>query len=255
MYRTLYAAFMRERVRTAYGGRIPITKNIAVADAWGNPFGSTFIRRAKGLVKNGRARWVDEHSIRLTRPPESDSEDEIMNDNNMNSSFVQFDNNGAVMTLGTSGSAAVTPGTGSVTVTSGTGGETVSAREILDRISAISAESAYVNDALNALNALQAGSGAQSSDGYGVQGKAEAIANVVQARETTNQQMLRLLEKMYDNTQTPKDSGTKSVMVDDAINRFKAVIAALEQFRDNDGDYPGEILETITTISRKIFEM
>jgi hypothetical protein len=44
----------------------PITKNIIVIDENNVKHNSTYLRRAKGLVKNGRARWVDDNTICLT---------------------------------------------------------------------------------------------------------------------------------------------------------------------------------------------
>lgn len=59
---------------------IPITKNILVIDENGNSLEPTYMKRAKGLVKNGRARWVDDKSICLnttTCPPQIE-EDTVM---------------------------------------------------------------------------------------------------------------------------------------------------------------------------------
>ena len=47
----------------------PIEKNIRVVDEQGNEYEATYPKRAKGLVKNGRARFVDEHTICLACPP------------------------------------------------------------------------------------------------------------------------------------------------------------------------------------------
>lgn len=49
----------------------PIEKNIIVTDADGKAIGSTYPKRAKGLVKNGRAEYADDQTIRLrfTRAP------------------------------------------------------------------------------------------------------------------------------------------------------------------------------------------
>lgn len=48
-----------------YKGTIPIEKNIVVTDVNGRIIGSTYLKRAKGLVKNGRAEYADDHTIRL----------------------------------------------------------------------------------------------------------------------------------------------------------------------------------------------
>lgn len=52
-------------------GETPIEKNIIVTDADGKLIGSTYPKRAKGLVKNGRAEYADDQTIRLkfTRAP------------------------------------------------------------------------------------------------------------------------------------------------------------------------------------------
>ena len=46
-----------------------MTKNISVVDTQGNIYEATYPKRAKGLVKKGRARFVDETTICLARPP------------------------------------------------------------------------------------------------------------------------------------------------------------------------------------------
>ena len=54
-----------------------MTKNISVIDPQGNVYEATYPKRAKGLVKKGRARFVDETTICLARPP-FHTEDETM---------------------------------------------------------------------------------------------------------------------------------------------------------------------------------
>lgn len=55
-------------------------KNISVIDMQGNVYEATYPKRAKGLVKKGRARFVDDATICLTRPPHH-TEDEMMEEN------------------------------------------------------------------------------------------------------------------------------------------------------------------------------
>lgn len=47
----------------------PIEKNVIVVDEQGNEYEATYPKRAKGLVKNGRARFVGENKICLACPP------------------------------------------------------------------------------------------------------------------------------------------------------------------------------------------
>ena len=63
-------------------GSEPIEKNISVIDEKGNEYEATYPKRAKGLVKKGRARFVDENTICLACPPNI-MEDTKMSDNNI----------------------------------------------------------------------------------------------------------------------------------------------------------------------------
>ncbi len=51
-------------------GATPIEKNVIVIDEQGNEYEATYPKRAKGLVKNGRARFVGENKICLACPPD-----------------------------------------------------------------------------------------------------------------------------------------------------------------------------------------
>ncbi len=65
-------------------GMIPIEKNIIVVDEQGNEYEATYPKRAKGLVKNGRARFIDENTICLACPPNIELEDKNMSENTVN---------------------------------------------------------------------------------------------------------------------------------------------------------------------------
>ena len=62
----------------------PIEKNVIVVDELGNEYEATYPKRAKGLVKNGRARFVDENKICLACPPDKILEEEKMSNNTNN---------------------------------------------------------------------------------------------------------------------------------------------------------------------------
>lgn len=60
-------------------------KTVIVIDEQGNKLESTYPKRAKGLIKNGRARVVDENTICLVDLPKNIIlEDNKMNNNNIN---------------------------------------------------------------------------------------------------------------------------------------------------------------------------
>jgi len=75
---------MRPQNLSITKGMIPITKNIIVTDERGNKYEATYPKRARGLVKNGRARFIDDNTICLACPPNNINnnflEDNIMND-------------------------------------------------------------------------------------------------------------------------------------------------------------------------------
>ena len=64
----------------------PIEKNIIVVDEQGNTLEATYPKRAKGLVKKGRARFISENVICLACPPEN------LEDNAMSNTANRFNN-------------------------------------------------------------------------------------------------------------------------------------------------------------------
>ena len=65
-------------------------KNIYVVDEKGNEYEATYPRRAKGLVKNGRARFVSKNKICLACPPKKFLEDKRLKDKLSIPKFVSF---------------------------------------------------------------------------------------------------------------------------------------------------------------------
>lgn len=61
----------------------PIEKNVIVVDERGNEYEATYPKRAKGLVKNGRARFVGKNKICLACPPDKIMEETKMEDNKL----------------------------------------------------------------------------------------------------------------------------------------------------------------------------
>lgn len=143
-------------------GMTPITKNIHVTDEQGYIYESTYPKRAKGLVKNGRARFISENTICLAHLPETEAN---------------------TMTENTVSNAEY------------------SIPYILQQIAAIQSDTSHLHETIEKLaNMADGDSGEMSSPGNILgQAKAEALGKAIQCRETTNQQLLRLYEKMYDD--------------------------------------------------------
>ena len=147
-----------------------MTKNVIVVDEQGKEYGATYPKRAKGLVKNGRARFVDENKICLACPPNEYLEDKEMSENtkiNTQEQEIEVQENK----------------------------NDVSLEYILSEIKAIREQTSHLNEALKMLDSVDHfGPG-----DIGAAEKSKAVADVVKCRETTNQQMLKFYEKLYDD--------------------------------------------------------
>ncbi len=194
----------------------PIEKNIAVVDEQGREYEATYPKRAKGLVKNGRARFVDENKICLACPPDDfETEDIKMSEN--------IENQEAKVTY--------------------------SVEYILTQIAEIQNETAYLNEALAKLSTMSDGdSGGAGSTGniLGAE-KAKSFGDIVRCRETTNQQMLRMYEKMYDNLTTSKQSANSEA---DKWN----TICKLADIACNGDDFASERAEMLDSIRQILRE-
>ena len=151
----------------------PIEKNIIVVDEQGNEYEATYPKRARGLVKNGRARFLSENMICLACPPEIDLEDNEMTN-------IEMTNN-------------------NVTETGMT--EVVEMAYVFGQIKAIQSQAAYLNEVIETLSQMSDGdSGDCGAPGNLVgQAKAKALGDIVRCRETTNQQLLNFYMTVYND--------------------------------------------------------
>ena len=180
-------------------GTTPITKNIRVIDTMGNEYEATYPKRAKGLVKNGRAIFIDEYTLCLDCPP-----NDYLEDKSMNNEFLQN-------TVNVNDDRSNGPRPESITaLEQASQGETGLTMEwVMAKMDAIIHENAYIIDAINALQTLP--NEKYEMHAYG--GKAQASADMVRAREETNQQVLKLLERVYDDLRPKTPSSSSPEML------------------------------------------
>lgn len=148
-----------------------------VVDEFGNEYTSTYAKRAKGLVKNGRARWLDGNIICLVCPP-----DELnLEDNEMEN---RAENMEAINEVCES-------------EVSKTEQFAITTSDILRRIDQIIAQG---NDLPHIVANIKTMPVNESPEG-GRDGaaRAEAIRDVYVRREVTNQKLIELLNRMYDD--------------------------------------------------------
>ena len=156
-----------------YKGVTPIEKNIIVVDEQGNEYEATYPKRAKGLVKNGRARFVDENKICLACPPDKILEEEKMTENIATAEAVVTEENVS---------------------------KTLSIDYVLAQIEKIVDNTAHITEALNSLKDVCSNYPGDS----GAEGKARGITEIVKCRETTNQQLLAFYTKVFNDLMAPK---------------------------------------------------
>ena len=149
----------------------PIEKNIIVVDEQGNEYEATYPKRAKGLVKNGRARFVDENKICLACPPGKFLEEEKMSNNTNNKSEQKV--NG------------------------------ITEQQIFEQITLLQKQ--LTENSQTSLHRL--GDALSTFESENVEDSGEQITevcSVFKARETTLLQLLLMYEKMYADIQKAK---------------------------------------------------
>ena len=140
-------------------------KNIAVIDAEGNVYEATWPKRARGLVKSGRARFVNQNTICLARPPVY-AEGKCMN------AFIDPE--------GKNGEAAAAP-----EQRPNGGQEIPDTAYVVRKIDEILAGNAELRAAIAQMEHLE-------------DTPAEALSHMMEARETTNQRLIDLLTNILE---------------------------------------------------------
>lgn len=209
-------------------GMIPIEKNIVVVDEQGNEYEATYPKRAKGLVKNGRARFIDENTICLACPPNIELEDKIMSENKK----VDSNNNSTPNNSGTSKEIAEAMANLLDSTTGKRSSEKLTMDYLLGKLEEISLGQAFLTDAISELGKMKSG----GPGDVGTQEQAKAVGEIIKAREATNQKLIALYEKMYDDL-TSKQTSLKEM-----------AMKALERAADDEGKIAAisDVLDTIT---------
>lgn len=170
-------------------GMIPIEKNIIVIDELGNEYEATYPKRAKGLVKNGRARFVSETTICLACPPNEHLEVNLMDDNKEN-----IDNKSL---------------------------EKVTIEYILKQIELIRTDSVYLEKAIEDMSSMDEIPLPDNCYNFSFVTKAEGWRDIVNARETTNQKMIEFYEKVYDDIKPKSTEGDIKQFIIELVQNTK----------------------------------
>ena len=182
---------------------IPIEKNIIVVDEQGNEYEATYPKRAKGLVKNGRARFIDENTICLACPPNTKMEDNDMSEN-IKINPTNNNTSNSKTTKEVTETTAVSP-----TPTTNQSSEKLTMDYLLGKLEEISLGQAFLTDAISELGKMKSG----GPGDVGTQEQAKALGEIIKAREATNQKLIALYEKMYDDLK-PREESVKMKALD-----------------------------------------
>lgn len=191
-------------------GTIPIEKNIIVVDVNGNEYEATYPKRAKGLVKSGRARFIAENRICMLCPPNIELEDDDMSENKKTVINNDKSNSGANDLP-----------------------KELTMSYLLGKLEEITLEQSFLTKAISELGKMKsAGPG-----DVGTQEQAKAVGEIIKAREATNQRLITLYEKMYNDLASKKD----------AYSLKEMAFRALEKAADDEGKLAAvsDMLDTI----------
>lgn len=166
----------------------PIEKNVIVVDELGNEYEATYPKRAKGLVKNGRARFIDDNTICLACPPHTELEETTMSENKNASKNVPEEVTEATTTEQSAFAIVPTP---------------ISISYILEKIEEIANDQTYILASIEAVSQIKS----TGPGDVGTQEQTKAIGDIVKARETTNQRLIAFYEKMYDDLKPKNEKG------------------------------------------------
>ena len=185
-----------------------MTKNVSVIDESGKLIGTTYPKRAKGLVKCGRARyvsWGSEDTICLTCPPEN-TEDNLMTDNSLDIALAETNN------------AAEEPVSSQNTAAS----RTPSAEYALYMLECIAKDTEAIKGAVMKVSDV-------TDNG---------IAHIIESREKTNRELITFYTQMY-NEYKPIAPANKS----NTVTRFEEIAAMLKRL--NRSDYDEDAWDTL----------
>lgn len=174
-----------------------MTKNVSVIDETGKIIGTTYPKRARGLVNSGRARYVScdsKDTICLTCPPDK------LEDNSMTDKSLE---NATTNTL----VEAENP------VNAGQNAYAPSAEYALRMLEAITLDTEAIKQAA-----------AKVSDVTD-----NGVAHIIDAREATNRELIKFYTQMY-NEYKPSGNVTKS----NAVAKFEEIAEMLKGLKKED---------------------
>ena len=194
-------------------------KNVVVLDEQGKKIGMTYPKRARGLVKKGRARCVDACTICLACPPDMDLEDIRMNDNNINIPEKSL--------------------TEAIITEQESAGKSLTQEYFLDKIDRIAKDTAYLKEAMEFIR--------QNSKPE----SPTAVGQMVAAREKTNQMLIDFYKTAYFRLMDKPDPQAKQEEIVASMRRSETINRLLDGIIESEDE---EKTAALVSILRDLIE-
>ena len=123
----------------------------------------------------------------------------------------------------------------------------INAKDILEALNKMQDNMAYVNDALAKLETVRS----DGPEDIGAQAKAKAMSDVVMCHETTNQKMIALYEKMYDDVRKTDEERKADI----AKNTFSELTLKIDKLDMRPQDKISAVLEITESIKEVLLQL
>ena len=199
----------------------PASLKIEVVDSSGKIIGRTYEKRAKGLVKKGRARFTDEN--RITLLPSEDAHEYIETEGYKMDERINTEN--------------ISEENGQYTIES-----------VMQCMKKILDDSDYIKDVLKNIVEIPSGDAGDCGSPGDIAGKAkaEAISTIVREREDTNQKLIDFYNKVYNDLKAQQFSASDVEKKIQLLNTLSAMSGIhSDVFDDNLTDRVNDLVASI----------
>lgn len=202
----------------------PASLRIEVVDSSGKIIGRTYEKRAKGLVKKGRARFTDEN--RITLLPSEDAHE-----------YIETEGYKMDERINTENIENISEENGQYTIES-----------VMQCMKKILDDSDYIKDVLKNISEIPSGDVGDCGSPGDVTGKAkaEAISDIVCVREETNRMLIDFYNKVYNDLKAQQFSVSEIEKKIQLLNTLSALPGVhSDDFEDNLTDRVNDLVSSI----------
>ena len=202
----------------------PASLKIEVVDSSGKIIGRTYEKRAKGLVKKGRARFTDEN--RITLLPSEDAHE-----------YTETEGYKMDERINTENIENISEENSQYTIES-----------VMQCMKKILDDTQYIKDAIFNVTEIPSGDAGDCGSPGDIAGKAkaEAISTIVRERENTNQKLIDFYNKVYNDLKAQQFSASdvdKKIQLLNTLSAMPGIHS--DDFEDNLTDRVKDLVSSI----------